>query len=127
MASFFPGVVTGTNLGQGYHGDHLFTSSGFGITHGLACETDLQNSVSEVGGEDLSITGGLLDRGPGRCGSNRGQREVAVEFSVPDSEGMVLRLRAAALRTLRSSMCVWTKVWWNLVTPCAVTLLACVP
>ena len=24
-------------------------------------------------------------------------------------------------------MCVWTRVWWNRVTPCAVTLLASFP
>ena len=32
---------------------------------------------------------GLLDRGPSRCDPKRGQREVAGDFSVADSKGMV--------------------------------------
>ena len=51
-ASIFAGVVAGTMSGQGYQGDHLFFSSGFGETlGGLAGEfqcTDWQGSVSEV-------------------------------------------------------------------------------
>ena len=35
------------------------------------------------------MTGGLLDRGPSRWDPKRGLREVAGEFSVPESEGLV--------------------------------------
>ena len=35
------------------------------------------------------MTGGLLDRGASRCDPKRGQREVAGEFYVIESEGMV--------------------------------------
>ena len=42
-----------------------------------------------VRGEDVSMTGGLLDRGASRGGTQGGQREEAGEYSVPDSEGMV--------------------------------------
>ena len=37
----------------------------------------------KVGVRNLSVHGGLLDRGPSRCDLKRGQREVAGEFSVP--------------------------------------------
>ena len=35
------------------------------------------------------MTGGLLGFGAFRCGPKGGQREIAGEFSVPDSEGVV--------------------------------------
>ena len=38
--------------------------------------------------KNLSLTGGSL-QGPSRCDPKRGQRELASEFSVPDSEDMV--------------------------------------
>ena len=45
-----------------------------------------------VRGQDGSVTEDLLDRGTSRCASKRGQREVAVEFSVPDSEGVLFEV-----------------------------------
>ena len=42
-----------------------------------------------VGKKDLSITGGLLDRGTSCFGPKRGQWEVAGEFSAPDSDGVL--------------------------------------
>ena len=88
-ASFFAGVVAGTNLCRGHREAHLFFSPGTG----LACETDLQKSMSEVPGSDaggacddacdgagvgnLFVTGGLLHGGPSHCDPMRGQREVA--------------------------------------------------
>ena len=43
----------------------------------------------QVGVEDLSWPGGVLDSGPSRCDPKRARREVAGEFSEPDSEGAV--------------------------------------
>ena len=90
----------------------------------------------KVRGEDLSrtgdrsMTGGWLDRGASRCDPKRGQREVAGEFSVTDSEGIVfdavcgcceseeefhvryregyeLRVRGRALHELRRMVAAW--------------------
>ena len=69
----------------------------------------------QVRGEDLSMAGGLLDRGPFRCDPERGQREVAGEVSVPDFEGMVLEVAFGAVEADR---CVGTQ-------PDSWDLLAC--
>ena len=73
------------------------------------------------------MTGGLLDRGPSRCDPKRGQRDVADESSAPDSEGMVFEAACGCFENTEEFLFVWTRVWWNRVTPCAVTLQACVP
>ena len=64
---------------------------------------------------------------PSRYDPKRGQREVAGEFSVPDSEGLVFEAARGGIENTEECHVRVDKGLWNRVIPCAVTLLACVP